>query len=109
MPENKHEQELIALNELTKNLPDKTATEFIELWQEFEAGQTLEAKFAIALDKLEVLIQHNQAAIETWEEKEYEFNYVYAYDKVDFSQVLTLFRDLILEETLEKIDQEIEG
>lgn len=107
VPTDKHEKELLALQTLTKKLPKTTADELIELWQEFEQRKTAEAKFAVALDKLEVLIQHNEADIKTWDEKEYDFNYYYAYDKVDFSEVLTIFRDLVLEETIQKIDGEI--
>ncbi len=107
IPANKHEQEFAALKKLTKDLPEYTAKEFIELWHEFEARVTPEAKFAVALDKLEVLIQHNEADIRSWDEKEYDFNYSYAYDKVEFSRTLRIFRDLILEETIEKIEKEI--
>lgn len=106
-PTDKHEKELIALQSLTKKLPPTTATELIELWEEFEERKTPEAKFAVALDKLEVLIQHNEADIKTWDEKEYDFNYYYAYDKVDFSEVLTQFRDLVLEETIQKVEEEV--
>lgn len=106
VPTDKHEQELSALKTLTKDLPTQTTDELLELWLEFEDRATPEAKFAVALDKLEVLIQHNEADISTWDEKEYDFNYYYAYDKVEFSKVLTLFRDLVFEETAEKVEKE---
>jgi putative hydrolase of HD superfamily len=75
------------------------------LWEEFEANKTIEAKFAQSLDKLEVLIQHNEADIKTWNEKEYTFNLVYGDDKVKFSNILSLFRKLIFEESKKKIIQ----
>lgn len=106
IPKDKHEQELKGLQELTGDLPLETRKEFIDLWEEFEEGKTNEAKFGIALDKLEVLIQHNEAGVETWNEKEFAWNYTYAYDKVQWSKVLTMFRDLVLEETVEKINRE---
>lgn len=106
VPTNKHQLEQQAFKKLTAKLAKKTAAELMMLWQEFEQGKTNEAKFAIALDKLEVLIQHNQARLSTWDEKEYDFNYYYAYDKVAFSKVLTIFRDLVLAETIAKIDLE---
>jgi putative hydrolase of HD superfamily len=37
-----------------------------ELWEEFEGRETLEARIANALDKLEAQIQHNEADIRTW-------------------------------------------
>lgn len=107
VPKNKHELEEAGLKEVVKKLDLLTQTKIISLWQEFEERKTEEAKFAQALDKLEVLIQHNEAGTTTWEEAEYPFNYIYGYDKVDHSDVLTIFRDLILMETVELIDNEI--
>lgn len=101
--ENKHEKERKALEKILKDIPDKLSTEFTQLWLEFEERTTEEAKFAVALDKLEVLIQHNQADLSTWEDIEQEINYWYAYDEVKYSKVLTLLRDLVLEETDEKV------
>ena len=108
VPLDKHAKELLSLQTLTKKLPEAVAVELVELWEEFERRETMEAKFAVALDKLEVLIQHNEAEISTWDEKEYDFNYYYAFDKVDFSEILTIFRDLVLEETIKKIDKEVD-
>lgn len=106
VPSNKHELEAAGLKIVVKDLDQSTQEKIIMLWEEFEEGKTAEAKFAIALDKLEVLIQHNEADTSTWKEIEYPFNYTYAYDKVSHSQVLTIFRDLIFKETAEKIENE---
>jgi putative hydrolase of HD superfamily len=106
VPKNKHQLEEAGLKKLLKDLPEETAKEIFDLWQEFEERKTAEARFAVALDKLEVLIQHNEADTLTWEEKEYEFNYYYGDDKVEHSEMLRVFRDLILEETIEKIETE---
>lgn len=106
VPKNKHELEEKGLQEVVKDLDDATKKHIISLWQEFEDRKTAEAKFANALDKLEVLIQHNEAGTDSWEEAEYPFNYTYAYDKVGHSQVLTVFRDLILKETADLIENE---
>jgi putative hydrolase of HD superfamily len=46
-----------------------------DLFQEFELAQNAEAKFATALDNLEVQIQHNRADFSTWEEVEYDLIY----------------------------------
>lgn len=103
----KQEAEHHALKELTKGLEKGIAAEFQQLCKEFDACQTTEAKFANALDKIEVLIQHNQADISSWEDIEYEINYWYAYDKASHSQVLTFLRDLVEVETQQKIQQEV--
>ena len=36
--------------------------DFLSLWDEYEAAQSVEAKLAKALDKLETIMQHNQGA-----------------------------------------------
>lgn len=46
--------------------------EIYDLWYEFEDGKSPEAKFAKAIDNLEVQIQHNMAQISTWEPIEFE-------------------------------------
>jgi len=77
VPQNKHQLEKKSLQKLLHNLPIATQNEIVSLWEEFEDNLTPEAKFAQSLDKLEVLIQHNQADISTWDEKEYDFNYYF--------------------------------
>jgi len=67
--------ERAAIEKIRNLLDGATAQEVYELWYEFEGGETLEAKFAKAVDNLEVQIQHNQAAFETWEEIEQDLVY----------------------------------
>jgi putative hydrolase of HD superfamily len=44
----------------------------VALWQEFEQQETIEAKLAKSIDKLEAQLQHNEAGVETWEAVEIE-------------------------------------
>ena len=76
------------------------------LYNEMEAQETVESKLYKALDKLEALIQHNEAPLDTWDENEYELNKTYAFDTVAFSKWLTDLRNEILKDTLAKIDSE---
>ena len=101
VPENKHELESEALNKLLKNLPTYTKDEIYALWEEFEHRETEEAKFAVALDKLEVLIQHNEANPSTYLPGEGEYNLTYADDKVNHNESLKQLRELIRDETKE--------
>ena len=71
-----------------------------------DAQETTEAKVYKALDKLEALIQHNESPLNTWSDNEYDLNKTYAFDTVAFSEWLTELRKVILEDTLEKIEQE---
>ena len=71
----KAERERQAIDTLRTMLPAPTGDEVYALWHEFEEGQTPEARFARALDNLEVQLQHNLAAFETWEAVEYGLVY----------------------------------
>lgn len=71
-----------------------------------EACQSKEAKIFKALDKLEAVIQHNEAPIDSWEDHEYDLQRHYAFDVVEFSSWLSKLRDEILKETETKIQQE---
>lgn len=64
----KEEREARAASRLFGLLPEEQARELRALWDEFEAGTTTEAHFAIALDRLQPLLQnyHNQGG--TWKE-----------------------------------------
>jgi putative hydrolase of HD superfamily len=53
----------------------ETGEELRALWLEFEARETVEARVAVALDHLEVQIQHNLADLATWEPVEYGLVY----------------------------------
>lgn len=89
-----------------RTLPDNLHAEIKLLWQEFEDHQTPEARFAVALDKLEVLIQHNEADKSTYLEGEGEYNLTYADDKVAYNQTLKQLRDLIRIETQQILNSE---
>ena len=71
----KAELERAGMETICRMLPDAVGDEVVELWEEFEAKQTPEAKFAAALDHLEVQIQHNLADFATWEPVEYGLVY----------------------------------
>lgn len=51
-------------------LPGASGTLLFDLWREYEDCETPEARFARALDKLEVQHQHNLADLQTWTEQE---------------------------------------
>ena len=91
------------LNDWVSTLPEPYATEMTELYQEMAERQTLEAKIYKAIDGLEAVIQHNEADIKTWMPNEYGLNRNYAYDKVAFSEYLMAFREMIGQDTDEKI------
>ena len=52
------EEELIAAKRIFGLLPECQAEEFIAIWEEFEKGDTDEAKFAKSIDRFEPLLQN---------------------------------------------------
>lgn len=54
----KAERERAAADRLFGLLPDETGTVFRALWEEFEAGQTPDARMANALDRFAALLQN---------------------------------------------------
>jgi putative hydrolase of HD superfamily len=71
----KSEAERAAIHEFRELLPETVGTRIQQLWEEFEAGHTLESRIANALDKLEAQVQHNEAELSTW--LEWEKNHVF--------------------------------
>ncbi len=60
------ERESAAATRLFGMLPPAQRAEFLELWEEFEAGASAEAKFATALDRLLPVLQNFANAGGTW-------------------------------------------
>jgi putative hydrolase of HD superfamily len=71
----KAERERQAILSIRDRLPGPTGQEIHDLWHEYEDRKTAESRFAGALDHLEVQIQHNLAALATWEPIEHELVY----------------------------------
>ena len=68
MNHNNSEVERKAAQRIFGMLPREQAEEFIALWEEFEANETAEAKFAKAVDRLEPLLQNSSNNGGTWQE-----------------------------------------
>jgi putative hydrolase of HD superfamily len=56
----KSEQERADLLQLSASLPPARQQEILELWNEYEAASSPEARLAKGLDKLETILQHTQ-------------------------------------------------
>ena len=96
-------REQAALSEWVASLPAPYDAELKALYAEMDALETDEAKLYKALDKLEAVIQHNESDISTWLPREYELNLTYADESVAFSGYLTALREVIRQETKDKI------
>lgn len=109
MQTNKHQNEKKALSKITRNLPSKTEKEMMKLWLDFEKCQTIESKIANALDKMEVLIQHNQASIKTWNttERTPKYSTEYGYDYCTFDDIVRQIRLLVKKQTARKLGMKL--
>lgn len=88
------------------SLPEPYAGEMLTLYREMEARETLEARIYKCIDGLEAVIQHNESDIKTWIPMEYELNQTYAADRAEFSPYLKELRQMMKEDTIDKIKAE---
>ena len=66
--EEKKVEEGAAVDRICGMLPAELGSEFVELWQEFEAGETPEAKFAHAMDRTVPIILNLANNGQSWRE-----------------------------------------
>ena len=91
------------LDEWVQSLPEPYSTRLHDLYAEMNALETEEAKIYKALDKMEAVLQHNEAPISTWIPREYDLNLTYGFDQAAFSDYLTSVRAQMLLDTKRKI------
>lgn len=92
-----------ALQTLLLPLSEAVRDEFINLWQEYNQGKTKEAKLVKAVDKMETIIQHNQGRNPS--DFDYVFNLDYGKEYTRDNGVLKSMREILDQETKEKISQ----
>jgi putative hydrolases of HD superfamily len=93
----KANQERSDLLELTASLPPAMRREIIELWDEYEAAGSPEAKVAKGLDKLETILQHNQGKNPA--NFDYAFNLAYGQRYTAADPIMSALRERLDEET----------
>lgn len=84
---------------------EPTRSQWLALWQEMEAQESLEAKLYKALDKCEAIISHNETDLSTWLDLEYDLQYSYGKKEVAFSDFLVQLHAAIDAWTTQKIQQ----
>lgn len=83
--------------------PPANRAQFQALLAEMTALATPEAKLYKALDKLEAVIQHNEASLDSWLPLEYDLQRTYGQEAIEFSPYLRALKAEIDRWTEEKI------
>ncbi|WP_130735158.1 HD family hydrolase [Flavobacterium sp. J27] len=98
------DEERIAANRIFGILPQEQAHELLAIWEEFEAGETKEAKFAKSMDRLEPLLQNTSNNGGTWKEFDVKYEKVYEKKKViqKGSETIWKYAENLLNESVEK-------
>ena len=103
------ERESALLSQWVSSLPEPFREEMDELYREMDAQETAEARLYKALDRMETIIQHNEAPISTWLPLEYEKNLVYGKEQCAFSPYTSALQERVKNDCQEKIRREGSG
>jgi len=98
------DEERLAANRIFGLLPKKQAEEFISIWEEFEACETNEAKFARSMDRLEPLLQNTSNHGGTWKEFGVKYDKVYEKKSIikEGSKSIWNYAEGLINESVEK-------
>lgn len=98
------DNELKAAKRIFGLLPKEQADELIAIWEEFEAGETNEAKFAKSMDRLEPLLQNTSNDGGTWKEFDVDYSKVYEKKKAikEGSTTLWNYAETLINESVDK-------
>jgi putative hydrolase of HD superfamily len=102
--ESKAGQERNDLIQLIAPLPPALRQEIMELWDEYEAAGSPEAKVAKGLDKLETILQHNQGRNPA--NFDYAFNLDYGQRYTAADPIMSALRERLDEETARRAKDE---
>lgn len=89
-----------------RSMPTPFDTELSSLWEEMEALETTEARIYKAFDKIEAVVQHDEAKLSTWLPLEHELQLTYGQENMKFSKTIEKLRAVIDEETRKKLREE---
>ena len=100
----KRERELKAADRIFGLLPDSQRMEYRGLWDEFEAMETAEAKFANMLDKVQPLLLNNASDGKSWVEHGVKESQVLARNSRthEGSEELWVYAKSLIEENVKK-------
>lgn len=100
------ESEEEAVRFLLGRLPEALGASITPLFEEMACCETKEARLCRALDKIETLIQHNEAGTETWLPLEYALNLTYGNEISESFEKTKRLRDEVREDTRRLMEEE---
>ena len=92
-----------AVSGFVNQLPEYWKKQLGEMYREMNELKTPEAKLYKALDKLEAVIQHNEADISTWLPLEYDLQLTYGIEECSFNEYINSLRDEVRSVSEKKI------
>ena len=95
-----------AIITLMEKLPEPQKTDMLTLFEEMEKRESIESKIYKALDRLEAVIQHNEAPIASWLPLEYELQQSYGWEEAQTHERLSQLRQTVKQDTIDKIKKE---
>lgn len=95
-----------ALKGITELLPQPYQKELQGIFSEICKKETPESRLLQAMDKMEALIQHNEAPIRTWLPLEYELQLTYGQEQARGIPYMKKLRDAVYQDSLDKIAKE---
>lgn len=86
-----------------RTFPEPEKSEWEALYAEMNALETTEAKIYKALDKIEAVIQHDEADLSTWLPLEYDLQLEYGKENMEFSEYMKALKAEVDQMTRAKI------
>lgn len=100
----KRTREVAAADRIFGLLPEDQAKQMRDLWEEFEAAKTKEARFALALDKIQPILLNNASGGVSWREHKVQEEQILKRNAAtpDGSADLWAYAKLLIDENVEK-------
>ncbi len=92
-----------AVRNLLASLPAREGNRFLALWEEMEKKESPEAKLYKILDRIDAVMEHNEADISSWLPLEYELQVTYGREEAKAFPFTEEWREAVVRATMEKI------
>lgn len=100
--EKKEEQ---AQEKIAGMLPEPYRERLADIFREVEKKETKESRLLQAMDKLEALIQHNEADLSTWLPLEYDLQLTYGQEQTKSIPYMKKLRKRVYEDSVKKMEE----